>query len=427
MLCVAAASAGTSVLDRILAVVGDEIILLSEVEEELALASVQGALDLSDGRAVAAARSQLLNQMVDERILLVQARREGIRVSRSEIDEAVDRAFGDLRSRFPSESAFDEQLRSEGLTRDTLLARYRDKIEDQLLVRQLVEREVRSDVEIPEGEVVAYWNENREDLPPIPASLDLSRIVLRTDPGGGDSTAVLRAERVLQRLQDGEDFAALATVFSEGPAASRGGELGRFLLADLAPPIASAVADLSADAVSGVVVTSRGAHILRVDAREGDMLSLRQIVFLLDEDASRASLRARAEALLVRLHAGEDFAELARTESAEAHTAASGGELGVVAVDALPPAYRTLFQELAPGGITDPLEEEGDLVIYRLNAVQGERPATLEEMHPRIEEYLRQGRVQEVLAAYVAEVREEIHIELRLTDDPSAGAAPDTP
>jgi peptidyl-prolyl cis-trans isomerase SurA len=232
-----------------------------------------------------------------------------------------------------------------------------------------------------------------------------------------DSASVERARIVRRRLENGEDFATLASVFSEGPAADRGGDLGWFAIGDLESTLADAVSGLSAGEFSDVVLTSRGAHILKVEELRDGSAHLRQIVFLRNEEAARAGARSRAESILARVRAGEDFAELARSESDDPTTRENGGYLGEVPIESLGPAYRPVLESLAPGEISPILEDDGGFSVFRVDGREGERDPTYEEVRERLRSLIEQDKAQEVYARYLEDAREETYVENRLPSE----------
>jgi peptidyl-prolyl cis-trans isomerase SurA len=411
-------SAEPEPIDRIVAVVGSEIILLSELDEEVYLAHLRGELNLEDEAGVEKYRSEVLDALVEGKLLIEEARRQGLRATREEIDRAVENMIQDVRSRFPTEEAFTEQLQREGTSADGLRRTYRDKVEEQLVVRQLVDKTVRSKVLVADGDVKAYWDSHQGEIPDVPARLQLRRILVGLSADSQvDSAAVERARLVRERLDNGEDFATLAKVFSEGPAAQKGGELGWFALEDLDPRLREAVAPLGEGELSQVVLTGRGAHLLRVDAiRDDGDRSLRQIVFLRDEKAARAQARAKAERLRAQLVDGADFAELARTESDDAATAPRGGELGEIPLEALDATYRGALERLEPGSLSEVVEDDQGFSIFRVDGREGERAPTFDEMRPRIATLLEQEKGQVLYDELLKEARDRTYVEIRLAE-----------
>jgi len=287
---------------------------------------------------------------------------------------------------------------------------------DRVVHQVVLERNIMSRVVVDEREIHAYLESHRAEIPPVPAGLVLRRILVGfAGSEAADSAAVARAEIVRRRLEGGEDFATLAQVFSEGPAASRGGELGRFELADLEPRLADAVEDLLPGELTPVVVTSRGAHILRVDARDDDGgYHLRQIVFLRDEEAARAAARGRAESVLARLRRGESFAAVAREVSDDPVTREQGGFVGKVPLESLGPEYRPKLESLEPGEISEILEDSEGFTIFLVEGKEGEREPTYEDVRDRLGMLLEQQKGQERYDAYLEKAREEIFVENRL-------------
>lgn len=403
-------------VDRIAAVVGSEIILLSELDEEVYLAHLRDQLDLEDEKAVDAYRHEVLDGAVEGKLLLEEARRQGLRVSREEVESAIDGMMQEVRGRFPTEEAFERQLAQEGSSVEDLRRGYRSRIEEQLLVRQLVDRTVRSRVSVSEKEVRDYWDEHRDQVPDVPELLHLRRILISLSAtASADSAAVERMKIVRSRLESGEDFATLARVFSEGPAASAGGRLGWFDVDDLEPVLADAVRGKSEGYVTPVLVTDRGAHVLRVGAhRDAGQVELSQIVFLRDEEAARAAARARAEAIRARLAAGEDFAKVAEAESDDPVTRSRGGDLGSVPIEALSPEYRTALSKLQEGEVSGVIEADDGFVIFRLDGREGARAPTYEEMSDRIQAILEQEKGKTYYDDLVEQARASTYVDLRL-------------
>jgi peptidyl-prolyl cis-trans isomerase SurA len=414
-----AGSVRSETVDRIVAVVGDEIILASEVDEEILLAQLQKRLDPSDEEAVRQFRAEVLEALIESKVLYEKARAEGIHPERDEVDARVEEMLAGVKSQFPSEEAFLAQLAAEHATLDDLTKTYRTRIEQQLAVRTLVEKNIMSQIVVEEREIRDYWELHRAEVPLIPAGLVLRSMFFEFRGGDAiDSASNERAEIVRRRLQSGEDFATLAKVFSEGPTADQGGEIGRFLPDDLEPALADAVRELPVGEITPVLVTSRGAHILRVNARDDDGgIHLSQIVFLRDEEAARAAARSRAEAALARVRAGESFEAVARDVSEDPATRERGGLLGQIPVESLSPAHRAKLETLEVGGVSEVLEEENGLAIFLLEGREGEREPTYDDVRDRLEQLLRQEKGEKRYREYLAKAREEIFVENRAASE----------
>jgi peptidyl-prolyl cis-trans isomerase SurA len=404
----------TQVLDRTVALVGDEVILLSEVDEELLLAQARDGVDLSNPDSLRSYRQQSLEALIEARLLLVRSHEEGIRATPDEVEDAVQRMIGDLKARFPTQEAFNAQLARENMTEEKLNATYTLRVRDQIEISKLVDKHVRSKVQVEEPEVRAYWDAHSAEMPPVPATLEIRRIrVAMHSASPADSATTARANIVLKRLEQGEDFATLASVFSEGPDASRGGDLGWFRKGDLDPILESAIDTLEAGEISSVVVTGRGTHILKLEARDQERFHLRQIVFLRNEEAARSAARARAESLRRRIvEGGEDFVAVAQAESEEGAGAEQRGRVIKVAIESLEPKFRAVLEQLEPGQMSEVLEGAEEFWIVRVESRAGERRPTYEEAKDRIEDMLRQEKTAKLYDEYVEKIRAETVVEI---------------
>jgi peptidyl-prolyl cis-trans isomerase SurA len=393
--------------------VGDEVILLSEVDEELMLAQARDGVDFSNPDSLRSYRQQSLEALIESRLLLVRSHEEGIRATPDEVEDAVQRMIGDLKARFPTQEAFKAQLARENMTEEKLNATYTLRVRDQIEIGKLVDKHVRSKSQVEEPEVRAYWDAHSAQMPPVPATLEIRRIrVAMHSASPADSATTARANIVLKRLEQGEDFATLASVFSEGPDASRGGDLGWFRKGDLDPILESAIDSLEAGEISSVVVTGRGTHILKLEERDQERFHLRQIVFMRNEDAARSAARARAESLRRRVVEGEDFVAVAQAESEEGAGAEQRGRVIKVAIESLEPKFRAVLEQLEPGQMSDVLEGAEEFWIVRVESRAGERAATYEEAKDRIEDMIRQEKTAKLYDEYVAKSRAETVVEI---------------
>jgi peptidyl-prolyl cis-trans isomerase SurA len=400
-------------LDRTVAVVGDEVILLSEVDEEILLAQAREGIDLANPDTVRAYREQVLGGLIESRLLLVRAHEEGVRATSEEVEEAVQKMIRDLKSRFPTEEAFQAQLAREGMNLDKLHASYTTRVRDQIEIGKLIDKHVRGKARVEESEVRAYWDAHAAELPPIPATLEIRRIrIAARSASPADSATLARANIVLKRLQQGEDFATLATVFSEGPDASRGGDLGWFRKGDLDPALESAIDTLDVGEISSVVATTRGTHVLKVEERDGERFRLRQIVFLRNQEASKAAAKVRAEAVRRRIEQGEDFVAVAASESDEGAEPAERGRAMKVAVESLEPKFRTILESLEAGQVSEIIEGEEEYWIVRVESRAGERKPSFEEARERIEDLIRQEKTAKLYDEFLAKIRTETLVEI---------------
>src|SRR5205807_3499332 len=222
-------------VDRIGAVVGTRPILASQVEEQLVLAQSQGQKVPEDSAGRNAARRQVLSQMVDEELLVQQAERDtAIKVTDQEVQDAVERSVQEVRSHYPSEQEFQNQVRLGFGTVETwrrlLAENQRRQILQQRLLEGLQQKGKLKPIAPSDAQMREYWEANKGQLPKRPAVVSFRQIVITPQPDSAARARALQlADSLLAELRRGADFASVARRFSsDRVAAAQGGELGWF-------------------------------------------------------------------------------------------------------------------------------------------------------------------------------------------------------
>jgi len=202
-------------------------------------------------------------EKVIERVLLeVTAEREGIRIS----GEDVESQLAQIMSTFPSEMVFDERLARNGFTRDS----FRKQIEISLGITVLIDKHMDTVAEPDEDECRKYYDKNMLQFW-SPELVKASHILLRVEETDSESeklTKRLRLEGILEEVRQGGDFAELAEMYSDGPSAPKGGDLGFFKRGAMVKPFEEAAFALEIGEVSDVVETPFGFHIIKVTERQ---------------------------------------------------------------------------------------------------------------------------------------------------------------
>ena len=277
-------------VDKVVAVVNDEIITLSEVEEEAARAYQSLAREYSGqglADSLAELKEEILDSMIDRRLISQKARQTNTTVT----EEEVTTAYENTRSRFDLDPAlFREKLAASGLTEEL----YRKQLKDQILQSKLVNFDVRAKVVITEGMLKDYFNEhyaaNKEK-----GSYYLLQMGFIWESDSHDAETVKeetrkKAERILDQVRRGEDFKTLAKEFSDLPSASDGGDIGVMDLEDMAPAMREAISRLEPGQLTGIIETVESFQFYKV-------LSGKE-----KEQASSASFEAVKEEIREKLY-----------------------------------------------------------------------------------------------------------------------------
>src|SRR5262245_7487809 len=153
---------GGQVVDRIAAVVNDDIILVSEVEEKLFLLDAQGQLKGRDSTQVAGMRKEILDRLIEEKLVVQRAKSQDMKIDDTDVLKRVNDAMDKVKAQFPNPEAYRQALNQEGITENMLRERYESDIKNEVLGQRIVSKEVRSKVEVSSDDVEKYYKENKD-------------------------------------------------------------------------------------------------------------------------------------------------------------------------------------------------------------------------------------------------------------------------
>lgn len=249
--------AQAEVVDRVLATVDKEVILLSDVMRELA---PMGEMD--DAMLEERVRATL-QQAIDNKILYREAVLAGMDVD----DSAIDRRVQELKQGFPSQEVFLRELEAQGGT----LTELREHIREQLLAHSVARQQrdrFEKQVSVSESEIAGFYQDNQDEFT-HPERLRVRQIFLPSAPGTPQRReAIVRLRALRGDIEAGASFEELAREVSQAPGAQEGGIIGWVARGDLVAPLEDAVFALQPGEVSGVVESANGVHLLRVDERQ---------------------------------------------------------------------------------------------------------------------------------------------------------------
>jgi peptidyl-prolyl cis-trans isomerase SurA len=240
------------VTDRIVAVVNTELIMLSELKDEIA-GEEKRVQEHYQGAELQRRLRQVtfmgLTRMIERKLQMQLAKSRGVEITDDEVSRAI------------------RELQRQGEPIDENNPDERKSIKDQLMLMRVVDREVRSGVMVSEEEMRRYY-ERHQNRFTLPEEYRLSQILILPKNGQSHAETRARAEGILAQLKQGADFADLVLKYSDGPEATRGGNLGFVRQGELLPSIERAVAELQPRGISEVVETSEEFHIIRLDEKK---------------------------------------------------------------------------------------------------------------------------------------------------------------
>lgn len=252
------------VLDRVVAVVNNDVITLSELQDSLAFYLYETKETVKPGEEEAL-KQRLLNRMIDSRLQLQEAGRDQIAVEDAEVNEQLADVMRRVNAKTQEE--FEQVVKAQGLT----LEGVKKRLKEQVLVQKVIRRKVQLRISVTEQEIEKYFLENREKLE-TGLSYHARHILFAPSPPGGEAAwdaARARAEEVWTKVRAGEDFAGLARQHSEDSTAGDGGDLGALKQGELAADLEGQILRLRPGDASAPYRSRLGFHIFKLEWKEG--------------------------------------------------------------------------------------------------------------------------------------------------------------
>jgi len=266
-----------TIIDGIAAIVGNNIILLSEVEQVARITASQMNLNpYRDTLAFNNIKRNILSSLIDENVLLEQARIETVEVKDRDVENALDQRVNAMVEQAGSiENA--EMLM--GGTINKVKKDYRPIFKNQLIVEKL-RSEKFNKVAVSRPDVDAFYQAFKDSIPPIPPSLDFSGILFKVTPGEKEDYAAKKlADSLLTQIKNGADFELLAKNNSDDEAsAPYGGDLGYIKRGVFIKSFEEVAFSLQAGEISDIVKTDFGYHIIQLINRKGESINVRHIL-----------------------------------------------------------------------------------------------------------------------------------------------------
>ena len=408
-----AGSVWAAPLDRIIAVVNEDVILESELQEMTQTVRQQirqreGAMPSSD-----VLRRQVLERLIMQRIQLQRADQTGVRVA----DDALNAALAQIaQNNNMTLRQFRDVIEEDGYD----YADFRENIREEMIISRLRKAQVEDTIVISDREIDNFLA-TQTLQGDSEASYRLQHILISL-PEAASPEEVQAAEEQLALIQkllaDGGDFAEVAAGYSDGQNALEGGELGWRKQGELPSLFADVVPTLAEGEASDVLRSGSGFHIVRVAEKRTEETHLvkqtlaSHILIKTNEVVTDAEAEKRLLQLRERLLNGDDFAELARAHSDDTGSAIEGGSLGWISPGVMVPEFEEKMNALAEGEISDVFQSRFG---WHLIKVEDRREQNMAEEFNRnkAREQLRQRKVEEELESWLRALRDEAYVEYR--------------
>ncbi len=408
-------------LDGVVAVVGDEVILKSEIDEQLKFVAYQNRLSPDDER-LPMMWQQILEEAINLKVLFTKAKIDSISIPNEEINAQVERRMEFIKQRIGSDEAISEYF---GKSIAQLRADMREEIRAALMVEQL-RRKKFSGLSISNEDVVKFYEAYKDSLPEVPAEFEAAFIAIR--PKVDTLAKKVAYEKILdiqRKLKDGADFADLAKAYSEDASAKDGGDLGFAKRGEFVKSFEEAAFSLREGQISKIVETIFGYHIIQLLERRGESVRTRHILIKFDRSNLNADAAiAQLNAIRERVQTGKSsFGLEARLYSEDEESAQQGGDIispqsgsNRVAFDEIKgdEDLKRLLESMNIGEISEPQRYQisGGEFAYRIVWLKYRANAhkmNLTQDYARIRNLALQKRQTEIYQDWIADLRKQVY------------------
>lgn len=400
-------------LDRIVAVVNDEVILESELMEmqqtvRQQLRQRDAAIPPSDVLS-----KQVLERLLIQRLQLQRADQVGVRVG----DDALNAALKQIaNNNNMSLRQFRDVLEEDGY----IFSHFRDTIREEMIISRLRKSQVEDRVVVSDREVDNFLaTQTTQEGGEVEYQL---QHILISVPEAASPEQVQEAEQQLQKIQslldEGGDFAEVAAGYSDGQNALEGGDLGWRKQGELPSLFADVVPTLVVGAVSDPLRSGSGFHLVRIKDKKSQEIHLvkqtlaSHILIRTTELTTDQEAENRLEQLRQRITKGEDFSELARAHSEDTGSAIDGGSLGWTSPGVMVPEFEEKMDALAVGEISDVFKSRFGWHVIKVFERREQNMAD-EYKRNKAREQIRQRKIDEELESWLRAMRDEAYVEYR--------------
>ncbi len=394
--------------DQIAAYVGEEIILESDVSENMTLlASDPSAREMFT--TTEEMRDYVLDQLIAQKLLLNEAEKESVVVTDEEIEAIVEQSLNEVKARYPSEADFMRDLEKSGITLEELKQYNAEVWRTQLVTRRLIEKKTGSKIMISPIAMQRFYEENKDSIAVRPDRVKLAHILLVIKPSEAEQRkAFEKAIDVYKLLLAGGDFGVLAQEFSDDRATkSRGGMMGRIRRGETLEEFEGVVFGLKPGVVSQPFQTRLGYHIVEVLNKGEDWVLARQILIAVEVTrADTLRFEQRAQKYIDQIENGADFDSLANAVSDDPNI-----DLGEIPVTVLTPPLDTVVENLDVGELSEPMMTPYGLHQIYVRERISEEPLSFEDLRDQIYQYLYRQEQQKYSAELIADLEQSIFIE----------------
>lgn len=402
-------------LDQILVIVGEHVILESEVQELLQQYIMEMKLDpIKDETAIEQQRQAILSNMIDEKVLLAKAAQDSIVVDAQKVDREVQKTIDSFLQQIGSQKRMEAYF---GMTMGQVRREVKKNTEERMIINQVTQQHL-MDVQVNRQDVEDFVAAYGDSLEMIPDMVNVGQIffAIGVSPTGEQQTREL-AWALYDSLTAGTDFAELARRWSDDPGTrDRGGLLGETSRGTLVKGYERVAYDMKPGEISEPVKTEFGYHIIRLEERQGERITTSHILLKLNPtDADVERTRALADSVANSIREGANFEDLASCFNSNQLLREAKGNLGPLPVSQLSEPIQKTLVNMLPGDVSPSVrttvdEKDGFLVVV-LNERHPKHTPNLSQDWEYLENMALQKAKAESMKKWLTELKQDVFIE----------------
>ena len=407
-------NAQVKILDKIIAIVDDDVVLQSELNRRMSSIIKQIKQSKTTAPPEDLLKKQVLDRLISERIQLSIGYNAGVRISDDELNQAIGRVAA---SNNLSIDQYIDRLTMEG----TSLSIIREEVRHELIIMRVQQASIMRRIRVSDQELNNFLNSEEGQLVSSP-DVNIGQILLAVSSNASKASVDRVSNQAIdlyQQIQDGKDFKELALSYSMDQSALQGGDLGWRNMAQLPKIFSQEIDLLTLGTVSEPIRSGAGFHLIKLyDRRGGDAKLIEQNLvrhILLEPNALRNKLETKKflQQIKNQVLAGEDFEQLAKAHSEDKSSALDGGNLGWSTPGMFVPEFEATMNNIAIGEISEPFESQFGWHILQVTD-RRQQDFSEEILRNRAQNLIRQRKYDEELQVWLQEIKDEAFIEIKI-------------
>jgi len=407
------AQSDQEVVDRVIAVVGDEVILESEVfQNAQAIALQQGSNILKNPEKYQKLREDVLKEMINQKVLLAKAREDSIVVEPREVDRELENRLKQIIANVGSEEKLEELY---GYSIRRIRRDFRTTVEEGLMVERVKNNFIKN-IHVTRSEIEQAFKNNPSEFPAMKDAVEIAHILRETGSSDlADARALAKADSIYNLIKNGASFDSLAFKLSEDPgSAQKYGAIGWTKRGDLLSAYEDVAFNMDVGEVSRPIKSQYGYHIIRLnDKRDDEIFTSHILVIPKATEQDEQPIIDFLNELRERILNGESFDSLAAQHSQDLESADKGGYLGWFSVNEMPQEFKDIMDGMKVGDISKPFKTEYGYHIVKLISRRNARDLNLEQDWEYISQIVLDKKRETAYNNWLAELKERYYIEIK--------------